>query len=72
MNWFPVEARSRKRGAPVKRGREKAARRLNSPKLQEAPVEKAEEQEPLRAKVKVVRVLELIQAVKELKSARCV
>lgn len=38
----------------------------------EARVEKAEEQEPLRAKVKVVRVLELIQAVKELKSARCV
>ena len=44
MNWFPAEARSRKRGAPIRRGREKAARRLNSPKLQEAPVEKAEEQ----------------------------
>lgn len=27
---------------------------------------------PLRAKVKVVRVLELIQAVKELKSGRCI
>ena len=35
-------------------------------------MEKAEEQEPLRAKVKVVRVLEVIQAVKELKSGRCV